>query len=87
MSDDASDAALVRAPFPGVFYRAASPGERPCVEVGSVVEPGDTVGYIELMKTYHPLATEMGGVVAEIMVNDGDLIEVQQPIVRLEPQP
>jgi acetyl-CoA carboxylase biotin carboxyl carrier protein len=85
MTDDVpSDASIVRAPFPGVFYRAPSPGEPPFIEIGSTVEPGDTVGFIELMKTYHALTTDERGVVAEILVSDGDLIEVQQAIVRLD---
>ena len=82
-----ADAIVIPAPMIGTFYRAPKPGEPPFVEIGDVVEVGQTIGIIEAMKIMNEIAAEASGVVAEILVGNGQAVEFGQPLLRLEPQP
>jgi acetyl-CoA carboxylase biotin carboxyl carrier protein len=75
----------VLAPLVGTFYGAAQPGSKPFVEVGSSVEPGQTVCIVEAMKMMNEVATGEGGKVAEILVENGDWVEFEQVLMYLEP--
>ena len=75
----------VLAPLVGTFYGAASPGAKPFVEVGSSVEPGETVCIVEAMKMMNEVAVGEGGKVAEVLVENGDWVEFEQVLMYLEP--
>jgi acetyl-CoA carboxylase biotin carboxyl carrier protein len=75
----------VLAPLVGTFYSAAQPGSKPFAEVGSTVEPGQTVCIVEAMKMMNEVAAGEGGKVAEIVVENGDWVEFEQVLMYLEP--
>ncbi len=75
----------VLAPLVGTFYSAAQPGAKPFVEVGSTVEPGQTVCIVEAMKMMNEVAAGEGGKVAEIVVENGEWVEFEQVLMYLEP--
>ncbi|HLM86557.1 MAG TPA: acetyl-CoA carboxylase biotin carboxyl carrier protein [Solirubrobacteraceae bacterium] len=75
----------VLAPLVGTFYGAAQPGAKPFVEVGSSVEPGQTVCIVEAMKMMNEVAAGEGGKVAEIAVENGEWVEFEQVLMYLEP--
>jgi acetyl-CoA carboxylase biotin carboxyl carrier protein len=75
----------VLAPLVGTFYSATQPGAKPFVEVGSSVEPGETVCIVEAMKMMNEVAAGEGGKVAEIVVENGDWVEFEQVLMYLEP--
>ena len=75
---------LETSPMVGVFYSAPSPNDPPFVKVGQKVEAGDTLGIIEAMKIMNPLEATQSGIIAEILVQNGDVLEFGQPIVRYE---
>jgi acetyl-CoA carboxylase biotin carboxyl carrier protein len=75
----------ILAPLVGTFYRAAEPGARPFVEEGDVVDEGQTVAIVEAMKLMNHVKADQGGRVAEIAVGDGDWVEFEQVLMRLEP--
>lgn len=52
----------IRSPLPGTFYRKPSPDEPAFVEDGAAVEAGAVIGLIEVMKTFHEVKAEAGGV-------------------------
>ena len=64
----------VKAPMVGTFYRSASPGAKPFVEVGSVVKEGDTLCIIEAMKMMNQIEADKAGTVKAILANNGDQI-------------
>ncbi len=66
---------LVEAPLPGIFYRSASPGEPPFVEVGNQVTKGQTLALIEAMKMLTPVKAAEDGVVTAVLVEDGVSVE------------
>lgn len=70
------------APMVGVFYAAPNPGEAPFVEVGQTISAGETLGIIEAMKIMNPIEATQSGVVEEILVKNGDVIEFGQPLFR-----
>jgi acetyl-CoA carboxylase biotin carboxyl carrier protein len=72
-------------PLVGTFYSASEPGARAFVEVGDVVDEGQTVAIVEAMKLMNHVKADQGGRVAEIAVADGDWVEFEQVLVYLEP--
>lgn len=71
-------------PMVGVFYVAPSPNDPPFVKVGQQVEAGDTLGIIEAMKIMNPLEATQSGTIAEILVQNGDVVQYGQPIIRYQ---
>ena len=78
----ASRGAVETSPMVGVFYSAPNPGEAPFVNVGQTVSAGDTLGIIEAMKIMNPIEATQSGVIEEILVKNGDVIQFGQPLFR-----
>lgn len=74
--------AIETAPMVGVFYSAPSPQDAPFVTVGQSVAAGQTLGIIEAMKIMNPLEATQSGIIEEILVQNGDVVQFGQPIVR-----
>lgn len=70
------------APMVGVFYTSPSPNDPPFIQVGQKVKAGDQLGIIEAMKIMNPLEATQSGVIEEILVNNGDVVEFGQPVIR-----
>ena len=81
----ASNTISVEAPMVGVFYAAPSPGADPFVSVGSTVHVVDTLCIIEAMKLMNEVVAEADGTIAEICVQDGDLVEFGSCIMKIVP--
>jgi len=71
---------LVKSPMVGTFYRSPSPGAAAFVELGQTVKPGDTLCIIEAMKLLNEIEAEVGGVLKEILVENGQPVEYGQPL-------
>ncbi len=74
--------AVETSPMVGVFYAAPSPGEAPFVNVGQTVSAGETLGIIEAMKIMNPIEATQSGVIEEILVKNGEVIQFGQPLFR-----
>jgi acetyl-CoA carboxylase biotin carboxyl carrier protein len=74
----------VTAPVVGVFYRAAAPGAEPFVEVGSRVSVGQTLCILEAMKLMNEITSDHAGVVARILVENGELVSLGQELFWIE---
>jgi acetyl-CoA carboxylase biotin carboxyl carrier protein len=77
----------VRAPLPGTFFRAPTPGAPPFVEVGSRVEPDTVVGIVETMKLMNSVAAGAGGTVAEILLGNAEFAERDAVLMRIREDP
>ncbi|HWT07108.1 MAG TPA: acetyl-CoA carboxylase biotin carboxyl carrier protein [Xanthomonadales bacterium] len=75
----------VTAPVVGVFYRSANPDAEAFVEVGSRVAAGDTLCILEAMKLMNEITTDHPGVVARILVENGELVSLGQELFWIEP--
>jgi acetyl-CoA carboxylase biotin carboxyl carrier protein len=74
---------IISAPMIGTFYASPAPGEPPFVEVGDPVEIGQTVGIIEAMKIMNEITADRAGVVATVLVGNGQPVEYGSPLLRL----
>ena len=74
----------VTSPMVGTFYRSASPGSKPFVEVGQSVKQGDTLCIIEAMKMFNQIEADKAGVVKAILCENGQPVEFDQPLVIIE---
>lgn len=73
----------VNSPMVGTFYRASSPGSAPFVEVGQSVKAGDAICIIEAMKMMNQIECDKTGVIEAILVEDGQPVEFDQPLVSI----
>jgi acetyl-CoA carboxylase biotin carboxyl carrier protein len=74
----------VKSPMVGTFYRAASPGGKPFVEVGSQVKEGQTICIIEAMKILNEIEADKSGTVTQILCDNGQAVEYGQPLLVIE---
>jgi len=75
---------VVKSPMVGTFYRSASPGSDPFVEVGSVVKIGDPIAIIEAMKIMNEIEADAAGTIREILCENGQAVEFGQPLFVIE---
>ena len=76
----------VVAPTDGVFYTAAGPGSPPFAPKGARLSSGQTIGLIEVMKTFNPILYGGGALpesaeVVEVLVGDGEEVRAGQPLL------
>ncbi|HKH57434.1 MAG TPA: acetyl-CoA carboxylase [Rubrobacter sp.] len=74
----------VRAQMPGTFYRRSDPESDPYVEEGDQVSTGDTVGLIEVMKSFHEVKAEEEGTIARFLVENEEAVDAGQDLVEME---
>lgn len=79
----AVDTVLVKSPIVGVFYAAPAENAAPYVSIGDSVEKGDTLCMIEAMKLLNEVNAEESGVVMEISVTNGQVVEYGTPLFRI----
>lgn len=70
----------VTAPMVGTFYRAPAPDAEPFVEIGQIVETGQTLCIIEAMKLMNEIEAEFSGEIVDILVENGQPVEYGQPL-------
>lgn len=75
---------IVEAPLPGTFYRRPSPGEPAFKADGDPVAIGDTVGLIEVMKTFTPVVAEEAGRIVRFLVDNEEPVMAGEPLYELE---
>jgi acetyl-CoA carboxylase biotin carboxyl carrier protein len=74
----------VKSPMVGTFYRSASPGAKPFVEVGSQVKEGETICIIEAMKILNEIEADKSGTITRILCENGQAVEYGQPLFMIE---
>ena len=75
---------LVLAPIVGTFYAAPSPDDAPYIAVGDRVEVGQTLCIIEAMKLMNEIQAEEAGTVKQVLVQNADPVEFDQPLFVIE---
>jgi len=68
----------------GTFYRSASPGSDPFIEIGSVVKVGDPICIIEAMKIMNEIEADAAGTIREILCENGQAVEFGQALFVIE---
>ncbi|MEH6758017.1 MAG: acetyl-CoA carboxylase biotin carboxyl carrier protein [Parasphingorhabdus sp.] len=70
-----------KSPMVGTAYLAAEPDSANFISVGDKVAVGDTILIVEAMKVMNPIVSETAGTVKAILVENGQPIEYDQPLV------
>lgn len=71
---------IVNSPLVGTFYCAPSPDAAPYVKVGDSVTKGQTLAIVEAMKLMNEIESDFDGVVKEVLVENGAIVEFGQPL-------
>ena len=80
----ASTEHVVKSPMVGTFYRSASPGAKPFVEVGDSVKAGETICIVEAMKILNEIEADKSGKVHKFLCENGQAVEYGQPMFVIE---
>ena len=75
---------VIKSPMVGTFYRAASPGAKPFVEVGDAVKAGQPVCIIEAMKIMNEIEADCEGKIKQMLCENGQAVEFGQPLFIVE---
>ena len=75
------NAGAQKSPMVGTAYLAAEPGTPNFISIGDKVAVGDTLLIVEAMKVMNPITAETSGTVKAILVENGQPIEYDQPLV------
>ena len=74
---------VVASPMVGTFYRSPSPTSASFVEVGQTVKVGDVICIVEAMKMMNQIEADKAGVIEAILVENGEPVEFDQPLVSI----
>ncbi len=74
----------VKSPMVGTVYLAAEPGAAPFVSPGDKIAAGQTLLIVEAMKVMNPITAPRGGTVTQVLVENGQPVEFDQPLVIVE---
>jgi len=83
-SAPASTANAVKSPMVGTAYLAAEPGAKPFSVVGQKVAAGDTLLIVEAMKVMNPITAPAAGTVTQVLIENGQPVEFDQPLIVVE---
>ncbi|MFA4029125.1 MAG: hypothetical protein GDYSWBUE_001757 [Candidatus Fervidibacterota bacterium] len=78
---------MITSSWVGTFHRNYPPGGKPLVEVGDMVEEGQVVCIVESLKVPNEIRSPTKGIITQILVGDGQVVEYGQPLMVLEPLP
>jgi acetyl-CoA carboxylase biotin carboxyl carrier protein len=82
--DPSQHPGVVLSPMVGTAYRAPEPGAKPFCEVGSAVKAGDTLLIVEAMKTLNQIPAPKSGTVVQILFEDAQPVEFNEPLMIIE---
>ncbi len=74
-------AGAVKSPMVGTAYLAPEPGAADFISIGKAVKEGDTLLIIEAMKVMNPIAAPKSGTITQILIENAQPIEFDQPLV------
>jgi acetyl-CoA carboxylase biotin carboxyl carrier protein len=78
LAPEGPQALSINSPMVGTFYRSASPGGQPFVEIGKTFSKGNTLCIIEAMKMMNQVIAEVDGVITKVFIENGDSVEFDQ---------
>lgn len=82
--EEASNISVVKSPMVGTFYAAPSPDKESYVSKGQVVKADDVLCIVEAMKLMNEIKSEVNGKIVEILVENGQAVEFDQPLFKIQ---
>lgn len=73
----------INSPMVGVFYASPSPNDKAYASVGDEIKKGDVLCIVEAMKLMNEITSECDGVITEVCVGNGQVVEFDQPLYRV----
>lgn len=83
VTENAAGDDTIRSPMPARFYRSPAPDEPPFIEIGDTVTAGASLATLEVMKTFNDVEAPFNCEILEILVEDGEAVEYNQPLFRV----
>ena len=80
----AKEGVFVTSPLVGTFYTAPAEDAEPFVKVGDTVKKGQVVAIVEAMKLMNEIESEVDGVIAEVLVKNGEMVDYGKPLFRVK---
>jgi acetyl-CoA carboxylase biotin carboxyl carrier protein len=80
-----SDVKTFNSPMVGTFYTSSSPDTPPFVKPGDRVAPETTLCLIEAMKVFNEIKADMHGVIADVLAENQEAVEYNQPLFLIRP--
>ena len=74
----------IRSPLPGTFYRRPAPDQPVFKEAGDTVSEGETIGLIEVMKSFHEIPSKVSGTITAFNVENEDAVTAGQDLATVE---
>jgi acetyl-CoA carboxylase biotin carboxyl carrier protein len=74
----------IRSHLPGTFYRRPAPDQPPYKELGDKVAKGDIIGLVEVMKSFHEVASTADGVITAFLIDNEEPLMAGQVIAEVE---
>ena len=74
----------VLSPLPSTFYRRPAPDQPPYKNDGDDVAAGDTIGLVEVMKSFHEVKADASGKVSKFLIENEDAIMAGQPVAEID---
>ena len=84
-SSDQGNLVTIKSPMIGTFYRSTNPETPPFVSVGDAVSAGKPVCIVEAMKLFNEIESEISGKIVEVLVEDAQPVEFDQPLFLVDP--
>lgn len=75
---------VVKSPMVGIFYSAPGPKEEEFIKIGKTVQIGDPLCIVEAMKMMNQIQSDKEGVVKDILVENGEPVEFDQPLILID---
>lgn len=76
---------VVLSPSPGIFWRSPHPGAPPFADVGEDVQPGSTLGIVEVMKLMNHISSSIPGTVVAVFVENGMRVNRGDALFAVQP--
>ena len=75
---------MITCPLVGTFYSSPAPDAEDYVKVGDTVKKGQVIGIVEAMKLMNEIESEVDGVIAEVLVKNGEMVDYGKPLFRVK---
>ena len=80
ISAETTDGNFIKSPMVGTFYASASPGAKPFVNLGDIVNEGDVVCIVEAMKMMNEIKSDYSGKVISVLAENSEPVEFGQAL-------
>ncbi len=82
--DPCTHPGCLKSPMVGTVFVAPEPGADAFVKAGDAVKKGQTLLIVEAMKVMNPIAAHVDGKIKEILINDAQPVEYDEPLLVIE---